>query len=76
MLSSRVVDDLDRAIQENQSRFSGILSIRHSTVSNKGEGKRNNFYKSIKLTDFNFPEILAVGTHLFGAPKVHSVYFS
>ena len=73
MLSSRVVDDLDRAIQENQSRFSGILSIRHSTVSNKGEGKRN---KSIKLTDFNFPEILAVGAHLFGAPKVHSVYFS
>lgn len=76
MLSSRVVDDLDRATQENQSRFSGILPIRHSTVSNKGEGKRNNVYKSIKLTDFNFPEILAVGTLLFGAPKVHSVYFS
>lgn len=73
MLSSRVVDDLDRATQENQSRFSGILPIRHSTVSNKGEGKRNNVYKSIKLTDFNFPEILAVGTLLFGAPKVHSV---
>ena len=68
-LSSRVVDDLDRTKQENQRRFTRILTVRHSMVSNNEAGKRNNYYKSIKRTDLKFPQKLLRGDVCSGLLK-------